>query len=181
MPADHRARVVGLLMVGVVCLGAQPAAAGPMSGLGNTSLALDLGPPPGVWSVTGLGLAAAVHGYEDEGDGMPPTLVLESSLARLDSDDWFVGGYVDTAFDFSSESARISLGPEIGYSLFGVDGGYVLSIGYEGQVDHGVTVRLFVTCGYFVAYGRVGHLFGGAGHTWSEWGFLLKLPIRLDT
>jgi hypothetical protein len=49
-----------------------------------------------------------------------------------DGDVWAAGGYVDALWDFGSDSLRVSMGPELVWFFFGVDGGYLLQL-HDGR------------------------------------------------
>lgn len=105
----------------------------------------------------------------------------EASLAWVDIHSlmWF-GGYADALHDFGSGSSRFTLGPELGWFIFGVDGGLVLST--LDDVHAGLCGRFLVTASIVSAYSRVGTVFSSPREgTYGELGLLVKLPIPLDT
>lgn len=104
----------------------------------------------------------------------------EVSYVYLDVERGFwIGGYVDSLYDFGAEVGRFSVGPEIGYGVFGVDFGYLAQFG-DGY-RHGTSVRVVLTMAIAAIYGRWGHVFGDvAEHDFGELGFLIKVPIPID-
>ena len=90
---------------------------------------------------------------------------------------WF-GAYVDGVRDFGREQTRFSLGPEVGWSAFGVDAGYLLMTTPDG-VSHGVTVRPLVSLGYATLFGRFSKDLTRGAPVWTELGLLFKYPIEL--
>ncbi len=90
---------------------------------------------------------------------------------------WF-GAYVDGVRDFGREQTRFSIGPEIGWSAFGLDAGYLLLSTPTG-VSHGVTLRPLVSMGYVTLFGRFSKDLTTTSHVWSELGLLFKYPIEL--
>lgn len=121
-----------------------------------------------------VGPSAGASFQHPEGGGF--TLGGEvSAVAATDSYLWY-GAYVDGLYDFGASETRLSIGPEFGYLIFGVDGGYLLAASAEGQ-RHGVSVRPLLTFGLVAAYSRLGVLFGDRGDTFGEAGVLLKLPL----
>jgi hypothetical protein len=136
----------------------------------------------------GATIAAGVH---DDGTG----LVLGGEFSagyiyfkdQLDADGratwgftpYWVGGYVDAVRDFKTDTTRISLGPEFGAHLFGLDGGLLLEQG--DQTRTGVTVRAALTLAAVAVYGRYGRYFDDQPERdFIEIGLLLKLPHAID-
>lgn len=127
----------------------------------------------GDWLPLGLVLGGSNHDDQDGG-----TLFgAEASLTRLDR--FFWGGWVDAVYDVVPRSFRFGIGPEIGWSILGVDGGFV------GQVEHGafrpgIAARLFLSFGSFGGFVRHEWLFGdGEDDRILELGFFLKLLVGL--
>jgi len=118
--------------------------------------------------------AVARHG------GSGGVLGAEASVARFPiENDWFGGGYVDALYDFGNRRTRLSLGPEIGYRLFGLDGGLAAQTG-GGRTDLGWYGRGFFTLGVFSIYARTGSFPGAPDpRAFLEGGVLLKWPIQL--
>lgn len=109
-----------------------------------------------------------------EGSGF--TLGGEFSFGHL----WeltYVGGVVDTLYDWGRDGGRTMIGPMVGWSVVGIDGGYLVEYG-EGPTLHGGAVRLFFTIGVVALYTRVGILSNGTDFV--EYGALLKIPLLLD-
>lgn len=89
---------------------------------------------------------------------------------------WF-GAYVDAVHDFGRDHTRFSLGPELGWSAFGLDAGYLLS-NSGNDLRHGVTLRPLVSIGYVTLFGRFSKHVNVGGRVWSELGVLLKYPFE---
>lgn len=101
----------------------------------------------------------------------------ELSLVRQFQEFAWLGAYVDGVYDFGRDQTRFSVGPEVGWSALGLDGGYLLAL--DGAGAHsGVTARPLISVGFVTAYGRVSHLFEPKS-TWLEAGLLLKYPFEL--
>lgn len=101
----------------------------------------------------------------------------ELSLVRQTQEFAWFGAYVDGVYDFGRDQIRFSMGPELGWSAFGLDAGYLLALDDVGA-HSGITARPLLSIGYVSAFGRVSHLFD-VGQTWLEAGLLLKYPVEL--
>ncbi len=64
------------------------------------------------------------------------------------------GGYVDALWDTAGGRGRASIGPEFGFTVFGVDGGLVTQVG-GGAVRFGGCVRPMLTIGIISLYVRL--------------------------
>ncbi len=144
-----------------------------------------------VYLHTGVNLGVSIHDEADDG------LVFggESSLVLLhlhqEDDDHgdapgipvigtptWVGIYGDVLRDTGSDTTRLSVGPELGHELIGVDGGLLVQLGDERR--WGFTVRPVLTLGIFAVYGRWDHFLGDEPRAdVVETGMLIKLPLRL--
>lgn len=92
---------------------------------------------------------------------------------------WWGGGYVDARYDLRWGRARFGVGPEVGWGVFGFDGGLVTQI--EGaRVRHGVEARVVLTVGLLAVFGRGGALADG-GERFGEAGLLVKFPFAQAT
>ena len=135
----------------------------------------DFGPKinAGWWGSAGVPLAVGTHA--------PVGLVtgVEVSAFHIDEDRYWVGGYADGVRDFGTDAWRLSVGPELGLSMFGIDAGYVLQR-TEGETRHGFAVRPMFTLGLLALFCRVEHLRGGDPTTFAEVGLLAKLPFEID-
>lgn len=104
----------------------------------------------------------------------------EGSIAFVNHDFLWAGGYVDAVHDFGANATRITIGPELGLLIFGVDGGLVLST--RDGVHAGMCGRLLMTVGALAAYARVGTVFSSPQEgTYGELGILVKIPIPIET
>jgi hypothetical protein len=103
---------------------------------------------------------------------------IEASLVHLDRHFAWYGAYTDLVHDFGSHETRFTVGPELGYACFGIDGGYALGAGEYG-VRHGLAVRPMISLVFVMLYGRVEQFFGERAETVGELGLLFKLPVLL--
>ncbi len=88
------------------------------------------------------------------------------------------GGYADVVHDFGSEATRLSIGPEIGWAVFGIDGGVVLST-LDGA-HAGFCGRFLLSFVFAHAFIRLGHIIDAPREgTYGEVGVMFKLPIPL--
>jgi hypothetical protein len=94
---------------------------------------------------------------------------------------WF-GGYCDLIGDLGVDALRFTVGPEIGYSVFGLDGGFAGQIA-DGRFASGLAVRTVITVGPLAVYGRWLHFPGMPEPDVGEVGILIKYvwgkPLRL--
>lgn len=90
---------------------------------------------------------------------------------------WF-GAYADALYDTGASQLRLSIGPEAGWALLGVDGGLVLGAG-NGGTHAGVTMRGLLTLGVLAGYVRGGAIFDDKHTSFAEFGVLLKIPYPL--
>jgi hypothetical protein len=88
---------------------------------------------------------------------------------------YWIGGYADAVHDFGANTTRFSIGPEIGYGLFGLDGGYLFEAGEQDH--HGLTVRGAITVGFVAVYARYSRVFGADDPNRGELGLLFKVPL----
>jgi hypothetical protein len=90
---------------------------------------------------------------------------------------FWVGAYSDVLRDFGADATRFSVGPELGFAIVGLDGGYVGDY-RDGKYHHGFSMRLQLTLVIFSLYGRGGKIFGDPLESgFGEIGFLYKIPI----
>jgi len=121
----------------------------------------------GETSLVLLHLAEGDHDHDGDAPGIP----------MFGTPTW-VGIYGDVLRDTGSNTTRMSIGPEFGRELIGVDGGLLVQLG--DQRRWGVTVRPVVTFGVVALYGRWGHFLDDQPQPdLVEAGFLLKLPLKL--
>lgn len=91
------------------------------------------------------------------------------SLIPIPDAKW-IGGYVDGVYYTSDGTARWTIGPEVGWDIFGLDGGLVLRR-ERGKLSTGVAVRGVLTVAYVQVYLRA------EDSQTEEGGVLLKWPI----
>lgn len=104
----------------------------------------------------------------------------EVSLAtfRADSGLWY-GLYMDGVADLGPKAFRMSVGGEVGWSVFGLDAGFLATF-QDGTTAGGFQLRGLFTLSYVAAYARVGWLPDGPLEgSFGEFGLLLKFPFRL--
>jgi hypothetical protein len=131
---------------------------------------------PEAWYLP-IGLTA---GAVARSHGSGGVLGAEASFVRFPmANDYFAGAYVDALYDFGNRRTRLSLGPELGLRVFGLDGGPALQIG-DGRTDVGWYARGFFTVGFFSIYARTGSFPGAPDpRAFLEGGVLLKWPIQV--
>jgi hypothetical protein len=129
-------------------------------------------PEDGWFVLPGVNLSASKVDHKPAG----PVAGSEVSFAHLRGDTW-LGGYLDAVGDFQSERFRLSIGPELGANIAGVDGGFLAEVG-RGGPRYGYTYRVMLTCGYVTFYLRDGE-FPKDHASYYELGALLKVPMRL--
>lgn len=113
--------------------------------------------------------------------GFAPTTGIfggELSLVRQTPEFYWFGVYADLVRDLGREQTRLSIGPEFGWSAFGLDLGYVAILSAE-RVASGVSVRPMLTMGFATLFARLSHDFSSRGASWIETGLLLKYPFEL--
>src|SRR5262249_48648178 len=92
---------------------------------------------------------------------------------------FWIGGFADALHDFSTNTTRISVGPELGFGPFGIDGGFTSEISESGP-RFGFAVRPVLTLSVVALTGRIAHVSGGGStETFGEVGVLLKAPFYL--
>ena len=90
----------------------------------------------------------------------------------------WVGLYTDVVRDTGSDTTRFTIGPELGITVVGVDGGLLAQLGDEGR--WGLTVRPVLTLGVLALYGRFGHFMDDLPEPeFFETGLLIKVPLPL--
>jgi hypothetical protein len=125
--------------------------------------------PVGLWTAVGV--------HTDATDGFVGGV--EASFVHTDRDyDWW-GFYADAVRDFASERTRLSIGPEIGDGILGIDGGYVVELGGE-RVRHGFAIRPLLSVGIIMIGGRIVHFDAREEETLGEIGLLFKFPIEVS-
>jgi hypothetical protein len=158
-------------IVGVATFGAERVAQAE-----ETTPAFTIGARP-IWyllgGVTG-GLTTVAH---DRGGFVGGEL----SAARLSHGGRWIGAYGDGYYDFGAQRGYVTLGPELGYKMFGVDAGGAARLGGD-RVELGPTGRLFVTLGVLSIYGRYAYFadaLGSGDKNVVQIGALLKMPLAV--
>lgn len=135
-------------------------------------LSADAGPRiPKGWVLT-FGPTAGFSMHEQRSNGA--VLGGEISAPYLMDSGFWIGAYADALHDFGPSRQRLSIGPEAGFAIFGVDGGFLTEIA-DGYVRKGYTMRGVLTLGVLGLYGRYGHLDGKDPEaSFGEIGLLFK-------
>jgi hypothetical protein len=127
--------------------------------------------PSGTWLSTGANVGAALHAGK-------AALVLGAEASVVGwAHGGFMGLYADGLRDFGEDRTRFSLGPELGYWVFGLDFGYLADVG-EGRFRHGGVIRPFLTIAVVTPYARFGFREERDGGLFQELGVLLKWPFK---
>jgi hypothetical protein len=128
----------------------------------------------------GGSLSATEHG-SDSGRGLGGELSAGCILpTSRESSSWspadlvWLGGYIDAVYDTLPHKTRMSLGPEIGYGLLGIDGGVVEQL--DGPRT-GVVGRIVLTGSLLGFYARYDQFLDRKPDDGVlEVGVLLKIP-----
>lgn len=131
----------------------------------------------GWYAPSGVSVGASLHPERPNG----VVLGFEQSLVyqRGPRAGLWGGIYADIQRDFGARWTRLSVGPELGYGVVGLDFG-AAAIWRDGRVDTALQGRLLATIGVAAVYGRLGVIPGGADERYGEIGLLLKWPWWLD-
>lgn len=142
----------------------------------TTRAGADAAPKPdsGIWGSVGAPLGLAVHRGPNQF-----FFGAEASVFHLNRDFRWLGGYADVVWEPSSETGRLSIGPEIGMAVLGIDAGYLRELG--GAERHGFAVRPLLSLAIMTLGFRVGHFLGEGGGTYGELTLLVKLPFEIAT
>jgi len=133
----------------------------------------------GWYAPSGVALGASLH-EAPRSNGL--VLGVEQSLVyqRGRRAGFWGGLWGEALYDFGPGRGRLSLGPELGYGVVGIDGGF-LAVLRGPRADAGVQGRLLLTMGVAAAYGRVGSVLGDEHYRFGEVGILLKWPWWLGS
>lgn len=129
--------------------------------------------PQGWFLPVGLSVAGAAHPTS------PTALAVgaEASVVAFPvAEGNWVGAYVDAVHELDNDLTRVSIGPEFGFVLIGVDGGFVVQRSERGT-HYGGAVRPMLSFSFLTVYGRWGWL--SDDERFREIGVLLKFPIHL--
>ncbi|MBI2892870.1 MAG: hypothetical protein HYY06_04910 [Deltaproteobacteria bacterium] len=138
-----------------------------------TEAGADSLPDPGLFAPAGINLGYATHpGRSDSG-----VVGVEASLVWFDG--FWVGGYVDALYEPANGRTRLGIGPEIGFSIFGLDFGAVADLG-GSETLWGYAIRGMLTIGYAAIYARYVNVSGDPDESgFGELGVLVKWPLRI--
>jgi hypothetical protein len=131
---------------------------------------------PGWYAPVGVTLGGSLHHHVPGGFvlGAEGSIVSWGVVQQV----VWAGGFADALWDFGSEEARISIGPEIGWGPFGFDVGYVAAV--SDDYKHGIAGRGIFTLSLAAFYFRLGKVFDTDEPNYKEVGALIKLPIPLE-
>src|SRR5262245_3889649 len=132
-------------------------------------------PDANIWMPVGLSTGYSLHDSGPNGALLGPEL----SLVHITNSSFWYGGYADFVWDLGSDRQRLSVGPEVGFGFFGIDGGYVLEQGEK--LRHGVALRPLLTIALISIGFRGVKVFGDGGETLGEISVLVKLPFPVST
>jgi hypothetical protein len=90
----------------------------------------------------------------------------------------WIGAFASGGYITGQNAGRFSFGPEVGYAIFGLDGGFV-DIVADGRDTTGVTLRPMLTLSFITVYGRWDHTFDRGGVDTGQVGLMLKFPVAI--
>lgn len=124
--------------------------------------------------------AGVTTGASFSGRGNGALLGFEGSYVQAHKGKW-MGIYTDALYDFGQGLTTISVGPEIGMLMFGVDAGVGLRMGAEQEAQLGAQGRVMCTLGFFALSFRHGlwPQEGKIEHV-SQLGLTFKIPVALN-
>jgi len=145
--------------------------------LGCSAASADVGPPFLREDALHLLPGVSLGGSFGPDDTQHLTLGGELSAAYFMGDSrpgYWVGAFVDGHAEVGGDGGRVSVGPQVGWMILGLDVAYVLATTGDG-VHHGVSGRFSLTIGIVALSFRLGY----AGGTFGEVGLVLKLPVQI--
>ena len=149
-----------------------------LASLAATTLAgADAAPIPGPGQYGVVGINAGVSGHQVKSNGF--VFGAEASFPYLFESVSWVGLYGDVLRDFGDSSTRFSVGPEVGWGPFGIDGGLLVRT-MESATRMGWQMRGLLTLGVialYAGYGNVPNDPEDRGIT--QFGMLLKVPFPI--
>lgn len=99
----------------------------------------------------------------------------ELSLVRL-RERTYLGAYTDAYYDWGADGTYVTLGPEIGYAVIGLDGGVAWRFA-GGDTQIGATGRLSVGVGLVNIYARYAYFDAMSDDHVIQIGLAVKLPL----
>lgn len=131
-------------------------------------------PPYAFGTVPGWTLMVGPTGGASFGSGgAGGFLGAELSVNRLSQATWS-GLYLDGVYDFGRGDVVLTVGPQLGFTVVGLDGGFALRA-RDGEVEPGVAGRLVLSLVAVSLYGRY-HYFADTGDHIGQVGLMFKLP-----
>ena len=109
-----------------------------------------IGTKPYHFISTGLTTGASLSGKGNGG-----FVGLETSYVRAHKGTWF-GLYTDALYDFGQQASTITIGPELGILMFGIDGGLGVQIRPKEETILGFQARTMLSLGFFSLFYRYG-------------------------
>jgi hypothetical protein len=106
-------------------------------------------------------------------------LGVEASVVHIDRRNAWLGAYAEAAYLTNEGATRFSIGPEVGFLILGLDGGF-LDVVDHGNSLVGFTLRPMLTFGVLAVYGRWDHTFSNGGEDGGQIGILVKVPVPLS-
>lgn len=90
----------------------------------------------------------------------------------------WAGGYTEIVRDVAAHATRVSIGPEVGAGIFGVDAGALFELSHgDAPGRAGATIRLAARLGLGQIYARYNHYVDDQpGTNAIELGLLIKIP-----
>ena len=137
---------------------------------------------PGPW-LTGwyapshLTVGASIHPERSNGLvlGLQQSLVYQVGPRAS----WWGGLSAEALHDFGPSWTRLSLGPEVGYGVIGLDGGF-FAVRRDGKNEAGLQGRVVLSIGVIEVYGRVGEVMGEQRFRFGEVGLGLGWPWSIE-
>lgn len=131
----------------------------------------------GWYAPSGVAIGASIHPERPNGlvVGLEQSLVYQVGPRAS----WWGGVSAEALYDFGPSWGRVAVGPELGYGIVGLDGGFLALWRGQHAAEGGVQGRLLVTIGVAAVYGRLATVWGDERFSFGEAGVLLKWPWSL--
>ncbi len=164
---NHRFKVASMRasLIAIILIGASHAAADPLTGVNLEGWYGKLGVETGVAFGAERGTSPVVGGI--------------ATLVHINDRREWIGLQGDLLADGNGArgtSARWSIGPEAGVSIYGVDVSY-MGRRLDGATQHGMALRAKLTVGVAAVYARASYSLVGADEMEVDLGIQLKAPL----